>query len=722
VSVFAQGDFDMMRFKAFRSCAVLALVAVTVGSSPPIMAQKGISVAAAATAAGNAWTVDDLLLSEDARTFQISPDGRSVAWIKTAMNTTTGRVESNLYVAPTHGGTVLQLTRGNYSVSSPRWSPDGTRIAFLSTRPAPAGENGNAHAASTQLWLIDARGGEPWRVTQLENEMDDFTWKSRDTVLFMAQAEPTAYELRMRERKDDSRVVDDSLHEPPDRLFALDVESRDVHSLTENKDWIQDFALSPDGNTVVTVHERSLSEGYDQKIPSITRLTNLATGSSRVIFDGSKVIPYDITWARDASGFYFVNDTTTSPRYRTATVALLDYYDVASGKVLSVDRSWSRAVAGNLKATSDGVIANLANGVFVKPARFTKHGSGSGTSWTRNDLDGVHAANSFEIEVSPDARTMVYRYTRANVPPQLFGASLDQAHITGDTQLTNLNPSFAGKPQPKVEVVHWKGAHDEAVEGLLTYPLRYAAGNRYPLILTIHGGPALEDLDEWKQTWSYPRMLLNQKGAFTLQVNYHGSARYGLHWVESICCGNIYDLETPDLERGIAYVVSRGLADTAKLGTLGHSYGAILSAQLTTIDQRFKAASAAAGDVEWFSDWGVVSFGASYDNYYFGSSPWDDPQLYVRKSPVFRLKNVRTPTIIYQGTDDRQVPPGQGWTYFRTLQQLGKVPVRFVIFPGEGHSPSKYVHQRRKVEEDMAWFDRYLFHVKDSADDWLDPR
>jgi dipeptidyl aminopeptidase/acylaminoacyl peptidase len=537
----------------------------------------------------------------------------------------------------------------------------------------------------------------------------------------MAPRKPSAYDSLMRERKDDSRVVDDSAHEPPVRLFSLAIDTHEIRQLTGNTDWIQDFALSPDGIHVVTVHERSLSESYDQRLRSITRLTNLATGESRTIFDGAQLIPYDITWASDGAGFYFENDTTTHPRYRTAVVELLDYYDIASGRIVPVDRSWSRGVAGNLRATPDGLIVDLANGVIVKPARYTMHGTGAAATWTRADLAGVHSAHSFDTEISADARTIVYRYTRANVPPQLFGAELDGAIVKNDAQLTNLNSAFATKPQPKVEVVHWAGARGEQVEGILTYPLRYVAGTRYPLILTIHGGPALSDLDEWKQTWSYPRLLLNQKGAFTLQVNYHGSRGYGLHWIESICCGNIYDLETPDLETGIAYVVSRGLADTAKLGTLGHSYGAILSAQLTTVDQRLKAASAASGDVEWFSDWGVVSFGASYDNYYFGSSPWDDPDLYVRKSPVFRFKNVRTPTIIYQGSNDRQVPPGQGWTYFRTLQQLGKVPVRFVIFPGEGHSPSKYVHQRRKVDEDMAWFDRYLFGIQDSADAWLNP-
>ena len=696
----------------------MAAAALFIARPQLVTAQKTDSTQAkCANTDPRVWTADDLLLSQDARNFRVSPDGRNVAWIQTAMSTVSGRVAANVYVVPSHGGTVLQLTRGDYSVSSLRWSPDGTRISFLSSRPLPSGFSTDSHTASTQLWIIDVRGGEPSPVTKLENGIDDYAWTARDTIVFMAAEAPSAYQRLMRDRKDDSRVVDDSAHESPVRLFSLAVTTQQIRQLTDNKDWIEDFTISPDGATAITVHKRSLSAGYDQKIPSITRLTNLRTGDGRMIFDGSRTIPYNVTWAPDGAGFYFTNDTTTSPRYRTATIETLDYYDVASGKTIAVDHSWPRGVVGGLRATPDGVIANLGNGVFVQPARYVRRGTGTGSTWTRTLITGSHAANAFDIDISPDAHTIVYRYTRANVPPQLFGATLAGAHIAAETQLTNLNPSFRDKPQPKVEIVHWVGARDEQVEGILTYPLAYTPGKRYPLILTIHGGPALADLDEWKQIWSYPRLLFNQKGAFTLQVNYHGSSRYGLPWIESICCGNIYDLETPDLERGVAYVVARGLADTAKLGTMGHSYGAILTAQLTTVDQRFKAASAAAGDVEWFSDWGNVHFGASYDNYYFGSSPWDNPELYVKKSPVFRFKDVRTPTIIYQGTEDTQVPPGQGWTYFRTLQQLGKVPVRFVIFPGEGHSPGKYVHQRRKVDEDMAWFDRYLFDVPASATD-----
>jgi hypothetical protein len=144
---------------------------------------------------------------------------------------------------------------------------------------------------------------------------------------------------------------------------------------------------------------------------------------------------------------------------------------------------------------------------------------------------------------------------------------------------------------------------------------------------------------------------------------------------------------------------------------MGWSNGAILSIELTTRNPRYIAASTGAGDVEWISDWANVDFGAAFDNYYFGAAPYDDAQRYVDLSPFFRMKDVRTPTIIYFGTEDRNVPTDQGWSHFRALQQIGQVPVRFILFPGEAHGLSKLVHQRRKVKEELAWFDKYLFET-----------
>jgi formylglycine-generating enzyme required for sulfatase activity len=115
--------------------------------------------------------------------------------------------------------------------------------------------------------------------------------------------------------------------------------------------------------------------------------------------------------------------------------------------------------------------------------------------------------------------------------------------------------------------------------------------------------------------------------------------------------------------------------------------------------------------VEWISDWANVDFGEAFDHYYFGKTPLEDPQLYLNKSPVFKLDRVKAPTLIFHGTNDRQVPTAQSWTFYRALYSIGKVPVKLVLFPGEAHGPRKLSHQLRKVSEEMAWFDKYLFQA-----------
>ena len=278
-------------------------------------------------------------------------------------------------------------------------------------------------------------------------------------------------------------------------------------------------------------------------------------------------------------------------------------------------------------------------------------------------------------------------------------------------QVTKLNEGLVnGRTFAKTEVIRWKGSLDEEVEGILYYPANYEAGKKYPVITMIHGGPTGWDSDAWDDNWAYPVNLMTQRGAFVLRPNYHGSANYGLKWVESICCGKYYDLETPDINMGVDYLISKGMADPDKVATLGWSNGSILSISLiTTYPARYKAASVGAGDVEWISDWGNVDFGDSFDSYYFGKSPMEDPQLYIKKSPFFKMDKVQAAVLIFHGSADRNVPPAQSWSFFRALEYYGKVPVKFVVFPGEPHGPQKLTHQMRKVEDEVAWFDKYFF-------------
>jgi dipeptidyl aminopeptidase/acylaminoacyl peptidase len=668
------------------------------------------------------WTVDDLVLAEGASGWTISPDGSYAAWVRSTIGRGGQKEDearvANLWVTRLGpAGSRLEsypMTRGDEIVSQPAFSPDGRSLAFLSTRSTDdaAEETTDPDMEETQLWVIPLRGGEAYPVTHFDREVTAFGWIDADTLLAVAKESPSAVEQRKKERQDTAIAVDDPGEQPPVRLFTVSRDGERVHRLTANEDWIDTVAVAPDGRHAVATAEESLSSTFDSRVPPKTFLVDLQSGRMAQLFaptsDQPKLLPHDVRWTRDSSGFYFANDKTHHPRYRLATVTELYYFELKSGKPTPVDLGWDRGLGGDYAATADGFVALLADGVHLRPARYTRTARG----FRRQDISGRHAAHLDSLALSRDGQTIVYQTSSATEPPQGYAARLDGARLTGERRITDLNPAFRDKPKGKVEVVRWKGARDEMVEGLLFYPLDWPLAvqpsEKRPLVLNLHGGPAAADTDTWAADWEAPDLLLRQRGAFVLKVNYHGSTGYGLDFVESIA-GHYYELEIPDIESGVDALVARGLVDPGKLGSLGWSNGGILTVELLTRSHRYKAAAVGAADVEWISDWANVDFGATFDNYYFGAPPWEKPQLYIEKSPFFRLTEVTTPTLVYAGTEDRDVPPHQAWSLFRALQQIGKAPSRLVLFPGEPHDLRKVAHQRRKLEEDLDWFDRYLF-------------
>jgi dipeptidyl aminopeptidase/acylaminoacyl peptidase len=651
------------------------------------------------------WKPEDMVFTENAGEFRISPDSKWAVWVKsTTDKEKDGRV-SNLYLSSLTQKKEVQLTRGTDNVSHPRWSPNGETIAFLSSHPLPKPK---PDLAPMQLWLLNTAGGEAWAVTEFERGIHQFEWMDNDTIIFSAEEDPSLFERQSKERKDDSDAVDDEAHTAPVRLFKFTVKDKKVTRLTDNNDWIQSFDVSRDGKKVVATAARELSYAWDQKTPPVTFLVDVATGQRTEIFTGTRIRPYGLEWARDDSGFYAAAPFSDDPHFFTASITKVYFYDLASAKATELNLDWERALGRGLDITSDGVIALLNDGVYHKPARFTKHGA----TWSREWITGENVRNFFGFAVGDDDHTVVYEYSTSSTPGQWYRARLDGAKIIAPVQLTELNPQYKTKTIAKTEVLHWKGANDDDVEGILYYPLNYEAGKKYPLITATHGGPAAADMDQWSESWAYSQNLFTQRGAFLLKTNYHGSSNYGLKWVESICCGKYYDLEIPDIEKGVDNLIAKGLVDPDKIGALGWSNGSILSVELiVTNPDRYKAAVVGAGDVEWISDWANVDFGESFDHYYFGKTPLEDPQLYISKSPVFKLDRVKAPTLIFHGTNDRQVPTSQSWTFYRAMYSIGKVPVKLVLFPGEAHGPRKLSHQLRKVTEEVAWFDKYLFQA-----------
>lgn len=709
----------------------LAFLPALLIAAAPTRAQKPDKSAAPAPAAKSSpWKPEDFVFAEDAGDVQLSHDSKSAVWVKNSGDKEKDGRVSNLFLTVLADKKEVQLTRGADEVSNPRWSPSDDRIAFLSTRALPkhssdsdadsdsdsgAGSALDADAgddtkpASPQLWLINSSGGEPWAITHFARDIKQFEWLDADTILFSAEEAPTLYERERKERKDDSNVVDDSAHTSPVRLFKLSLKDNKVTRLTTNNDWIEFFEVSHDSKKAIVVSNRELSFEWDQKTPPITYLVDLSTGQMTPALVDAKIWPSSASWTRDNSGVYFVAPYSSDTRFRVATVDRAYFYDLLNGSTTEVNLDWDRGVySRRVEPVEDGFIALMADGVHTRPMRYTRHGS----AWARKVINADNAPNIFNIYLGSDMRTLVYEYSTAGKPTQLFRARLDGTKITQPVPITNLNPSYKDKTIAKTEILHWKGANDDDIEGILYYPDQFDPSKSYPLIVATHGGPAWHDSDAWEEDWAYATNLYAQKGAFVLKTNYHGSTGYGLKFVESICCGKYYELEIPDIEKGVDSLITRGLVDPDKIGALGWSNGSILSIQLTVADpDRYKAAAVGAGDVEWTSDWSNVDFGLSFDNYYFGKSPLEDPQLYVEKSPFFKMDRVKTPTLIFFGTVDRNVPTEEGWSHYRALYSIGKTPVKFVLFPGEPHGPRKLSHQLRKMNEESAWFDKYLFQT-----------
>lgn len=652
-------------------------------------------------AAKPAWNIDDVILTESIRDIQVSPDGRWAVWVHVAPDKERVEMTGNLVRLELATGRETILTRGGKCLQL-RWSSDGKRLAFLRT-----------HDAANQIWLIDPSGGEAWPLTDWPTDILHFDWAGPEALVFAAQETPTLRAKKLKQEKDDSLAVEDERHEPPVRLFRVEASSGKVTRLTDNNDRIDKLAISTDGRYAVAIHQRSLRYNFDNKIKPAVMLHDLHGGPARRLFAEPHWNIQHCYWPPDGRGFYAVNLHNSQPRLAQAGVLHLHYFDLARKSAMPVDLRWERGLAEQedsddtpaLTVTHDGFIALLADGVRTKASRFTRTDKG----WRREWLAGKHTDHIFDVQASVDGKTLLYAYSTASTPTQWYRAALDGPRLDKPRPFAVLNSGLRQLTDARTEIVNWKGARGEEVQGILYYPHNYRAGKKYPLVVMIHGGPAAADRDAWEDWWMYPTNLVCQRGAFVLKPNYHGSTGYGLKWLESIARGRYGDLETIDIEKGVDHLIARGLVEPARLAVSGWSNGAILANRLTVQTTRYRAAIAGAGNVEYVSDWANCEFGDAFNRYYFGASPLENPFLYFVKSPFYRLSRVRTPTLIFFGGDDNTVPVHQGWVQYRALQQLGKTDVRFVLFPDEKHSLTKLAHQRRKVKEELAWLDRYLF-------------
>ena len=662
-------------------------------------------------------TVDDVINLERPFQLRLSPDSRKLLWVCNSPDEEGNRYVSNIWMASvTDGKEPLQLTRGKNKSHSPEWSHDGKLIAFLSDRIDD----------KAQIFTISPSGGEAERLFEWDKDIDGFKWKDSKTIIFLSREKTYYYEERLEDRQDDGEIIDDKETFVPYRLFSYSLEDKKIKRLTQNSDQIEDFVVSPDGKWAVTIHIDSPLYGLDARYFKKYFLLNLTDKTIKQIFKDplnltdkttEQIVkdpyfaPHDFAWAEDGT-LYMLEDKSSYEEKQGPGMPLLYEYDIKTDTVkeIPLNSPWGAGLSEGkmLDCGGTSVATTIAKGVINPLVILNKTGS----QWTVTRIEDEKSANFETFDFGNKGKSIAFVYSTASTPPQMYYADIEGNKFTHITPIGEFNKNFKDMFLARREIIKWKSDGGREIEGILYYPKNYKEGQKYPLMVQIHGGPSWYDGDIFDTSWAYYPHILAAKDSFVLAVNYSGSANYGLPFMESII-GHYYELEVPDILTGIDYLTGKGMVNPAKLGTMGWSNGSLLSIALTVESDRFKVASCGAGDVNWISDYGNCAFGVSFNNLYLKGPYWEHLDHYLSKSPLFKMNKVVTPTLIIFGEHDTSVPTQQGYEHYRALQQLGKVPVKFLLLPDEPHSLKQLSHKKRKMEEELAWFNTYLYKEKE---------
>lgn len=662
--------------------------------------------------APRAWMPDDVVNQERTSDWTLSDDGRKALWLKWRADKEKDKHVATLMLSEVPGGDHRALTVGRHDISQPRFSPGGRLVSFVSSRAFPDGAKDlPKNERGSQIWALDLRGGEARPLTKVPFGVRSYQWIDDGTILLTARGRKSRRELEATERKDKSRVVedDDAFGDSASHLYRFDVEEKKTTRMWSGREPIQSFTASPDGRRVVALHGRSASFRAESDVPPRCLLHDLDSGESEELFTEQRSKPGRFAWSPDGSALWCRVPRSTVDGEDWAAIETVRQVDPVTRQVTLV--SGNLSVRGFFIPVAEGLLVGASRG--VRPDAVLLKGEGRGVPV---ESEGT----VFQVIKARNSDRVLWITGDASTPDSVMAGRIDvtaeSVKLIDSKVFYRPNDGFEKLALAKTEIVRWKGAEDDEIEGILYYPHDYREGEKRPLVLVTHGGPHAADLDRFTERWANSPNLYAGRGAFVLKVNYHGSSDYGLAFGESIK-GRYYELEVIDLLTGIKHLEDRGLVDRERLGLVGWSNGAILSTATLayghryapTLNYDFKACAPGAGDVNWTSDYGNCAFGAGFDEFYLGGTPWNNTAGYLAKSPLMEVERITTPTIIFFGTEDTAVPTEQGWQWYRALHRVGKAPVRFLLFPGEGHGLRKLTHQRRKLVEELAWFDRHLF-------------
>jgi dipeptidyl aminopeptidase/acylaminoacyl peptidase len=572
---------------------------------------------------------------------QFSPDGKFVSFVSARGG---AEAKSQIYLMPIDGGEAWQLTDAKENVSAYSWSPDSTRIAFVSTDPRSAEEEANIKKRDDErvfegdfrfqhAWVVDAGTKQSTRITEgtAYTVQGAPSW-SPDGKRFVFGAATTPM---LRDNRRD--------------IYIADAGTRQVEKISTN--WGNDSSprWSPDGRTIAWVAE-----------PNTTAPLPDGTASSVIL--QQRLVLYDVNTKA-------IKDTAT-PSFDTD--------------------------AGNPIWTNEGTRVMFVSGKRAYREAFAYDvTTGSYTQLTsRRTLNGA--------SVSRDGRTIVLTM---DAPDSATEIHATDPSFANPRRLTNTNPQLAELALGETEVMTWKSSDGVEVEGVLLKPVGFETGKRYPTLVVAHGGPAGAYVNGFRLGGLEGGQVWAGKGWAVFYPNPRGSSNYGQQTlaanVNDWGGGDYRDIMT-----GVDALVARGIADPDKLAHIGWSYGGYMTAWVITQTTRFKAAMVGAGLTNMWSMYGTNDIPSVLIAYFGGIPNKQTLPLYLDRSAMTHIDKVTTPTLVLHGANDQRVPVGQAYELYRGLKDRGKA-TELVLYPREGHGIQEYYHQKDRMQRIYDWVTKY---------------
>jgi dipeptidyl aminopeptidase/acylaminoacyl peptidase len=671
-----------------------------------------------------AWTPEFAFKVKRVSLVRPSPDGRHVAFVvgTAAMEGERSEWVSQVWVADADGKNAVQLTRGEKSSTAPTWSPDSQWIAFTSAR-------GPDKDAKANLWRIRIDGGEAEALTDDKGGAATPRWSpdGRRIAFLLTDARSDEEEKAAKEKRD-ARVVGEDVKRI--RLAVIPAEKdadgkRPLRRLTSgdtsvgNVEGPGHFDWSPDGKWIAFDHQPSAL--VDDWPKGDISLVEVETGAVRALV-ATAAAEANPSFSPDGRSIaYEASDVPV----RWGGASRIDVVPVAGGApralaatfderpdLLGWTQDGTRVIVSETRGTIGRLTALAVDGgagADITPADMTVDTAALGASrglvgFTSQAPDRAPEAFVAEVPVGRVSVTTTGAAKRTSAPRTAAAwAPVPVSHVQ------DLPPVALGR----TEVVSWKAPDGKAIEGLLTYPVGYAAGARVPLVVMVHGGPTGVFARSYTGAPSpYSVAGFATHGFAVLRCNVRGSGGYGREFRYA----NYKDWgggDYQDILSGVDALVAKGVADPDRLGIMGWSYGGYMTSWVITQTKRFKAASVGAGVTNLMSFTGTADI-PSFIPDYFGGEYWDTFDTWRARSAMFQVKGVTTPTLIQHGESDRRVPISQGYELYNALKRQG-VTTKMVVYPRQPHGIQEPKLMLDAMTRNLEWFDLYVLGRAASA-------